>query len=162
MVVLLNFQIFGTSIWDSQIRTWSWRSFWYEKINTPKVRATKTMPKSMLFHQNSNRYSYTKSRHAEGKCIKQHTEIDDFLCTSVDFGWFLTRFSTPVRPCHWCAEISGKNHISVYKSKKPYQKMTHFSKWRLQNDDVMETQSIFKGSNSAESSGWLAGPVGGF
>ena len=29
--------------------TWSWRSFWYEKINTPEVKATKTMPKSMLF-----------------------------------------------------------------------------------------------------------------
>ena len=41
----------------------------------------------MLFHQNSNRYSYTKSRHAEGKWMKQHTEIDDFLCTSVHFGW---------------------------------------------------------------------------
>ena len=46
------------------------------------------MPKSMVFHQNSNRYSYTKSRHAEGKWMKQHTEIDDFLCTSVHFGWF--------------------------------------------------------------------------
>ena len=46
------------------------------------------MPKSMVFHQNSNRYSYTKSRHAEGKWMKQHTEIDDFLRTSVHFGWF--------------------------------------------------------------------------
>ena len=45
------------------------------------------MPKSMVFHQNSNRYSYTKSRHAEGKWMKQHTEIDDFFCTSVHFGW---------------------------------------------------------------------------
>ena len=81
--------------------TWSWRSSWYEKINTPKVKATKTMPKSMLFHQNSNRYSYTKSRHAEGKCIKHQTEIDDFLSTWIDFAWFLTRFSTLVRPCNW-------------------------------------------------------------
>ena len=42
----------------------------------------------MVFHQNSNRYSYTKTRHAEGKWMKQHTEIDDFFCTSVHFGWF--------------------------------------------------------------------------
>ena len=55
----------------------------------------------MLFHQNSNRYSYTKSRHAEGKCIKHHTEIYDFLSTWIDFAWFLTRFSTLVRPCNW-------------------------------------------------------------
>ena len=55
----------------------------------------------MLFHQNSNRYSYTKSRHAEGKCIKHQTEIDDFLSTWIDFAWFLTRFSTLVRPCNW-------------------------------------------------------------
>ena len=58
------------------------------------------MPKSMLFHQNSNRYSYTKSRHAEGKCIKHHTEIGKFLSTWIDFAWFLTSFSTLVRPCN--------------------------------------------------------------
>jgi hypothetical protein len=46
--------------------------------------------------------------------------------------------------------------------------MTHFSKWRLQNDDVMETQSIFKGYHLAVTiwrnllAGWLAWPVGGF
>ena len=58
------------------------------------------MPKSMLVHQNSNRYAYTKSRHAVGKCIKQHAQIDDLLSTWVDFAWFLTGFSTPVRPCN--------------------------------------------------------------
>ena len=33
----------------------------------------------MIFHQNSNRYSSTKNRHAEGKCIKEHAEVDDFF-----------------------------------------------------------------------------------
>ena len=100
MVVLFNSQNFRNLMMRLR-HTWSWRSSWYEKINTPKVKATKTMPKSMLFHQNSNRYSYTKSRHAEGKCIKHQTEIDDFLSTWIDFAWFLTRFSTLVRPCNW-------------------------------------------------------------
>ena len=40
--------------------------------------------------------------------------------------------------------------------------MTHFSKWRLQNDDVMETQSIFKGYHLAVTIWWnlLAGWLG--
>ena len=44
--------------------------------------------------------------------------------------------------------------------------MTHFSKWRLQNDDVMDTQSIFKGYHLAVTiwwnllAGWLAGLAG--
>ena len=44
--------------------------------------------------------------------------------------------------------------------------MTHFSNWRLQNDDVMDTQSIFKGYHLAVTiwwnllAGWLAGLAG--
>ena len=39
--------------------------------------------------------------------------------------------------------------------KKRCQKNDHFSKWRLQNDDSLETQSIFEGENLAASLAWL-------
>ena len=37
------------------------------------------MPKLIIFHQNFSPYSYTKNRHAEGKCIKEYAEVDDFF-----------------------------------------------------------------------------------
>ena len=37
------------------------------------------MPKLIIFHQNSGPYSYTKNRHAEGKCIKEYAEVDEFF-----------------------------------------------------------------------------------
>ena len=33
----------------------------------------------MIFRQNSSGYSSAKNRHAEGKCIKEHSEVDELL-----------------------------------------------------------------------------------
>ena len=53
-------------------------------VDTPKVSASKTWSKLIIFHQNPNRYTYRKNRHAESKCIKEHAESDDFWSKSVD------------------------------------------------------------------------------
>ena len=33
----------------------------------------------MIFRQNSSGYSSAKNRHAEGKCMKKHAEVDELL-----------------------------------------------------------------------------------
>ena len=49
------------------------------KNDTPKVIASKSTPKSMIFSRNSSRNLATKNRHAEGICIKKHAKIDFFF-----------------------------------------------------------------------------------
>ena len=49
-----------------------------QKINTPKVIASKSTPKSMFFVEIRSEMEPRKNRHAEENCIKKHAEIDDF------------------------------------------------------------------------------------
>ena len=51
------------------------------KVDTPKVSAAKSTPKSWIITADSRQNSSSKSRHAEGKCVKSHAKIDDFSST---------------------------------------------------------------------------------
>ena len=94
---------------------------------------------------------------------------EDFWSKTNAFPYFIFFRNLKMRLRQASCKKFPEKIISRYTNrKKPYQKSDHFSKWRLQNDDVMETQSIFKGYHLAVTiwrnllAGWLAWPVGGF
>ena len=58
-----------------------------------------------------------------------------------------------------CTKFRKSDRSRYTNRKSSCQKRVHFSKWRLQNDDVKEYELIFHGENLAEAwlAGWLAG-----
>ena len=69
---------------------------------------------------------------------------DDFWSKTNAFSYFIF-FSESQNEAPTCVvQKFPMKFISPYTNrKKPYQKSDHFWKWRLQNDDIMGTQSIF-------------------
>ena len=123
------------------------------------------VPNFLIKNQNRSKtiakaYFFFWSLRGRGKLIR-----DDFFSKTRAFPYFIF-FSEPQNEAPTCVvqdfrKKSSENRASVgrgsiFAGSKSYQKRGRFSKWRLQNDDVHETFSIFEAKKLAASSLGLA------